>query len=402
MPSATKRGLVVIETRHELPQRHRRASGATIQVVIPMRYRHEAAATLLGGGCGTTAHELPGKRADPLAPPGAGPDERYHYCGDPRFSPGVGRTRLLGAALPCLLGLGGIYQALASRRDRRAFPAPGRLVEVDGCRMHLQSSGKGEPTVVLESGLGGMSSAWGWIQPETAQFCSVVSYDRAGLGWSGPDPAPKSAALAARRLRTLLERAGARSPYLLVGHSMGGLLVRVFAGLFPGEVAGMVLLDAVHPDQHLRSSAIGIHMRSGFRLLGAIPLLVRLGYVRLSGLFDAWGEGLPARQSAESAAFLSSYRHLSTTRDESLAWETICDEVRCAGGLGDTPLAVVTAGKDVLPGQPELQCELAALSTDSIHLVVSGADHVTLVSHREYALAVVDAIRQVASKVHPR
>jgi len=364
-----------------------------------MRLRNEVATTLPSGGCGKRTKELPGELQDPLEAPGALPDERYHYCGDPRFSPGVGRTRLLTAALPCLLGLGGIYQALASRRDRRAFPAPGRLVEVDGCRMHLQSSGKGEPTVVLESGLGGMSSAWGWIQPETAKFCRVVSYDRAGLGWSGPDPAPKSAALAARRLRTLLERAGVRPPYLLVGHSMGGLFVRVFAGLFPGEVAGMVLLDAVHPDQHLRSAAIGLHMRSGFRLLGAIPLLARLGYVRLTGLFDAWGEGLPVRQVAESEAFLSSYRHLCTTRDESLAWEIICQEVRGVGGLGNIPLAVVTAGKDVLPGQPELQGELAALSSDSIHLVVSGADHVTLVSHREYALAVVDAIRQIATKM---
>jgi pimeloyl-ACP methyl ester carboxylesterase len=365
-----------------------------------MRYRN-AVESLPGGGCGKGTKELPGMRTDPPASPEAGPDERYQYCGDPRFSPGVGLTRLMAATLPCLLGLGGIYQALASRRDRHAFPAPGRTVEVDGCRMHLQISGKGEPTVVLESGLGGMSSAWGWIQPETAKFCSVVSYDRAGLGWSAPDPAPKSAALAARRLHTLLERAGARPPYLLVGHSMGGLLVRVFSGLFPDEVAGMVLIDAVHPDQHLRSAAIDIHMRSGFRLLGALPLLARLGYVRLTGLFDAWGEGLPARQVAESGAFLSSYRHLCTTRDESLAWHTICDEVRRAGGLGNTPLAVVTAGKDVLPGQPELQGELAALSSDSIHLVVSGADHVTLVSRREYALAVVDAIRQIATKVRP-
>jgi len=367
-----------------------------------MKCRSDAAATLLAGGCGTIPKELPVTLTTPPAPPRAVPDDRYHYCGDPRFSPGVRRTRLLSAALPCLFGLGGIYQALASRRDRHAFPAPGRLVEVDDCRLHLQTSGAGEPTVVLESGLGGMSSAWGWIQPETAKFYRVVSYDRAGLGWSGPDRAPKSAALAARRLRTLLERSGARPPYLLVGHSMGGLFIRVFAGLFPGEVAGMVLLDAVHPDQHLRSAAIATHMRSGFRLLGAIPLLARLGYVRLTGLFDAWGEGLPARQVAESGVFLTSYRHLCTTRDESLAWETICDEVRRAGGLGNTPLAVVTAGKDVLPGQPELQGDLAALSSDSIHLVVPGADHVTLVTRREYALAVVDAIRQVAAKVTHR
>ena len=339
------------------------------------------------------------KIAAPIPLPGS--DELYRYCSDPRFSPGVrGKFRLFSALIPCLTGLGPLYQALASRRDMRDFPPPGRLVQIDDCRLHLQSAGHGLPSVVLESGLGGMSCAWGWIQPETAKFSRVVSYDRAGLGWSGPDPAPKTATLAARRLRALLEKSGVRPPYVLVGHSMGGLLVRVFAALYPDEVAGVVLLDAVHPDQHLRSAAIDIHMRSGFRFLRAVPLLARLGYVRLTGLFDAWGEGLPPRQAAESEAFLATYRHLRATLDESLAWETICAEVRGSGNLGDTPLAVVTAGRDVLPGQPELQGELAALSSDSVHLVVPGADHVTLVTRREHALTVVEAIRLVVDKAH--
>jgi pimeloyl-ACP methyl ester carboxylesterase len=334
--------------------------------------------------------------------PLTGADQIYQYRTDPRFSPGARHSRLLSAIIPCLTGFGSLYHAIASLRDRHEFPPPGRLVEVDGCRLHLQMAGCGLPSVVLESGLGGMSSAWGWIQPEAAKFSSVFSYDRAGLGWSGPDAAPKSAGLAARRLRALLHKAGMLPPYVLVGHSMGGLLVRVFAGLFPEEVAGMVLLDAVHPDQHLRSSAIDLHMRTGFAFLGMVPWLARLGYVRLSGLFNAWGEGLPARQAAESAAFLASYRHLRTTLDESRAWDVLCAEVRRAGGLGNTPLAVVTAGKDVLPGQPELQGELAELSSDSIHLVVPGADHVTLVTRREHALTVVEAIRQVVDKVLAR
>ena len=337
------------------------------------------------------------KTAEHFSLPGT--DMLYEYSGEARFSPGVQRkSRLFTALLPCLTGLGSLYQAIATARDRHDFPPPGRLVEVAGCRLHLQTAGHGLPSVVLESGLGGMSTAWGWIQPEAAKFSSVVSYDRAGLGWSGPDCAPKSAALAARRLRALLHESGVLPPYVLVGHSMGGLLVRVFAHLFPDDVAGMVLIDAVHPDQHLRSPAIGIHMRTGFRFLKAVPLLAQLGYVRLTGLFDAWGEGLPARQAAESEAFLSTYRHLCTTRDESLAWDTFCAEVRGAGDLGDTPLAVVTAGKDVLPGQPELQGELAQLSSDSTHLVVPGADHVTLVTRREHALTVVEAIRQVVAK----
>jgi len=334
----------------------------------------------------------------PLPVPECSNDKSYQYSGEHRFSPGVTVSRLLGALIPCLTGIGSLYQAVAAARDRRNHPPPGMLLEVDGCRLHLQTSGQGGPSVVLESGLGGMSCAWGWIQPETAKFSRVVSYDRAGLGWSGPDTAPKTAALAASRLHSALEQARVPPPYVLVGHSMGGLFIRVFADLYPDEVAGLVLLDAVHPDQHLRSAAIRTHMRTGFTFLSTIPLLSRLGYVRLAGLFDAWFKGLPAQQAAESEVFLSTYHHLKTTRDESLAWETICTEVRSTRGLGNTPLTVITAGRDILPGQPELQRELAALSFDSVHLVVKGADHLSLITRRKHALIVVETIRQAVAR----
>ena len=139
-------------------------------------------------------------------------------------------------------------------------------------------------------------------------------------------------------------------------------------------------------------------MRSGFRILRAVPLLAQLGYIRLTGFFNTWAEGLPPQQTAEAKAFLSSFRHLRTTRDESLAWETVCTEVRATGGLGDIPLAVVTACRAVLPGHPELQAELAALSRDSIHMTVKGANHVTLITHREHAQSVVEAIRIVVER----
>ena len=332
---------------------------------------------------------------------GDGLDHHYEYRLNHRFSPEVKqKSRLLAAIIPCVTGIGCMYQAVATLHDQRVHPPPGKLVDIDGCRLHVQTAGRGLPSVVLETGLGGMSSAWGWIQPETAKFCHVVSYDRAGLGWSGPDTAPKTAAVAAQRLRSVLLHSRVLPPYVLVGHSMGGLFVRVFSDLYPNEVAGMVLLDSVHPDQHLRSTAINAHMHSGFRFLKVAPLLARLGYVRLAGLLNSWAEGLPAQQAAESNAFLSSYRHLKTTRDESLAWEAICAEVRGTKKLGDTPLAVVTAGRDVLSGQPELQRELAALSSESVHFAVKGADHVSLVTRREHALLVVEAIRHVVERVN--
>jgi pimeloyl-ACP methyl ester carboxylesterase len=326
-------------------------------------------------------------------------DHVYEYRQNYHFSPGEKwEYRFLTAIIPCLTGIGSMYQAVAAARDVRIHPPPGKLINIDGCQIHVQATGHGGPSVVLESGLGGMSSAWGWIQPEMAKFSRVVSYDRGGLGWSGPDIAPKTATLTARRLRSVLLHSEVPPPYVLVGHSMGGLFIRVFAALYPNEIAGIVLLDAVHPDQHLRSVAISTHMRTGFRFLEAVPLLTRLGFVRLAGIFNVWAEGLPTRQAAEAKSFLSTFQHLKTTRDESLAWETICAEVRSTNGLADIPLAVVTAAKGVLPGHPELQRELTALSSDSVHFTVKGADHVTLVTRREYAMVVVEAIRHVVER----
>jgi len=339
------------------------------------------------------------KTATPHQEQDSSADDAYLFRKNHGFSPEVHRiSRLFTAIIPCITGLGCLYQAAAAAQDMRNYPPPGTILDIDGCGMHVQTAGSGPPTVVLESGLGGMSSAWAWIQPEAAKFSRVVSYDRAGLGWSEADITPKSARLAACRLRAILRHIEAFPPYILVGHSMGGLLIRVFANLFPGDVAGMVQVDAAHPDQHERSAAIDTHMRTGFRVLKAVPLLARLGYIRLTGLFNAWVEGLPPQQAAEAKAFLSSYRHLRTTRDESLAWTTICTEVRNAGDLGDIPLAVVTACRAVLPGHPELQEEVASLSRDSIHMTVRRANHVTIVTQREHAQSVVEAIRIVVER----
>lgn len=304
-------------------------------------------------------------------------------------------TRILPSVFAGLAGTGYLYQTIATARDQRQYPPPGKLIEIGGVRLHVQAMGEGSPTVVLETGLGGMSSAWAWIQPEVAKFTRVVSYDRAGLGWSERDPAPQSPAQSARRLRRLLDACGLPSPFVLVGHSMGGLLVRVFADHYPDDIAGMVLLDPSHPDQHLRSPAISKHMTSGFQMLRRTPLLARLGYIRLSGYFSSWADGLPPKEHAVASAFLCSHRHLSTTRDESAAWDRLCAEVRCTRGLGNMPLAVMSAGRDVLPGAPELHGELAALSKNGFHVAVERADHVTLVTHREHAMKVVETIRQV-------
>ncbi|MBJ6724450.1 alpha/beta hydrolase [Geomesophilobacter sediminis] len=301
-------------------------------------------------------------------------------------------------ALPVLVTGGALYQGLATVRDRRRYPPPGKTIFVEGRGLHLVEMGSGTPTVLLETGLGGMSSAWGWIQPELAKATRVVAYDRPGLGWSDPVPPEMTAQDRARQLHAALDQAGIRGPYLLVGHSMGGMLVRIFHDLYPDQVAGVLLIDASHPDQHRHSAAIRRHMTSGFRLLRHVQLLTRIGYVRLSNFFASQAEGLPRRQQDEARAFLCSSRHLKHTNDEGRRWDLLCDEVRATGDLGDKPLTVIAASKGTLPGARQMQEDLARLSSRSRLLFLRGADHVTLVTHREHALTVAGEVRHLVAE----
>jgi pimeloyl-ACP methyl ester carboxylesterase len=131
-------------------------------------------------------------------------------------------------------------------------PPPGKLVDVGGRRLHLHCTGKNKgnmPTVVLESGAGDFSFDWGLVQPEVARFTRVCSYDRAGYAWSDPGPTPRTMQQIVYELHTGLHEGGVKKPYVLVGHSIGGLLVRVYANQYREEVAGMVLVDSSHEDQ---------------------------------------------------------------------------------------------------------------------------------------------------------
>src|ERR1700689_1482175 len=150
-----------------------------------------------------------------------------------------------------LLALAGAsYQAIETRLDARRFPENGRLVDVGGYRLMLNCTGVGSPTVILESGFGDVSIEWRAVQPQIAKFSRVCSYDRAGYGGSDPGPMPRTSLQIARELHALLKNAGEIPPYVLVGSSFGGYNVRVYNGLYPNEVAGIVLADATQEDQY--------------------------------------------------------------------------------------------------------------------------------------------------------
>lgn len=174
-----------------------------------------------------------------------------------------------------------LYQTLGTRRDRQRFPPPGRLVEVGNHRLHLFEQGSGSPTIVLEAGLMSSMLSWNPLQRELAKSYRVVSYDRAGLGWSDLGPMPRSSDRMVDELHTLLQRAGVPPPYVLVGHSFGGLTVPLFASRFPEETAGFVLLDPVAPGEwNPPSEQNGKLARTGAVVCRRAALLCRVGLIR--------------------------------------------------------------------------------------------------------------------------
>src|SRR5690554_6307359 len=200
------------------------------------------------------------------------------------------RRLLIGfsVALFVLAMAGTLYQTAGAEADRRNLPAPGHLIDVSGFKMHIFCMGEGNPTVILEALSGGSSSYWGWIQPELARSTRVCVYDRAGRGWSEPDPEPITLARTVRNLQTLLTNARIEGPYLLVGHSIGGIYVRQFAADYPDQVAGIVLMDASHPFQYDRYPGLLKENERYLQQSSAFPLLARLGVFRL--YFSLGGE----------------------------------------------------------------------------------------------------------------
>jgi pimeloyl-ACP methyl ester carboxylesterase len=172
----------------------------------------------------------------------------------------------------------------ADTKDGRA--APGRLVDAGGFRLHLHCSGAGAPSVVLEAALGGSSISWSLVQPALAQLTRVCSYDRAGFGWSDAGPLPRTAGRVADELRCALDRAGVPPPFVLVGHSFGGLVMRIFAARHPTDVVGLVLVDPAHPEDWVRPAPKErIKIERGVRLCRSGATAARFGAARLvSGL----------------------------------------------------------------------------------------------------------------------
>jgi pimeloyl-ACP methyl ester carboxylesterase len=247
------------------------------------------------------------------------------------------------------LALLAAVEAAAQARDGRRMVPPGRLVRVNGHRLHLTAMGErrpGQPVVVLEAGMSSWSFHWRRVQPEAAGFARVLAYDRAGLGWSEPGPRPRDTRRLAGELRALLERSGEPGPYLLVGHSMGGIVVRELARQCPQDVAGLVLVDSAADDQAERLPETRQEARTLGLLFTGLAALRRLGLLR--PLAPALVRRLPSLTTAEERAAFGAMalwsRYFETSRDECAVVLGAGPARERPGWLGARPLIVVQAG----------------------------------------------------------
>jgi pimeloyl-ACP methyl ester carboxylesterase len=260
---------------------------------------------------------------------------------------------------------GATYQGAATALERRQFPHPGRLIDVGGHQLHIHCIGQGAPAVVLEAPATGMSSAWGWVQPEIARHARVCSYDRAGLGWSEAGTRPYLPDAVAHDLRTLLGRAGEQGPYVIAGQGLGAALATIYASRFAPDVAGLVLVDPPTADG----------APSAIPLVHASPWLARAGVLRATRLMSARAEGLPQMSAGPLAAFLNRPDHLTRAASELGRWD---DTIALASSV-TVPAAIPV-----------------------VRIDTGGSDHTALLTDAEQAAAVTTALVRLVEQIRAK
>jgi pimeloyl-ACP methyl ester carboxylesterase len=315
----------------------------------------------------------------------AGSEDRWH------------RRGALGL-LAVVAAVGAAYEAIAGVGDAASYSRAGRMVAVAGHELYIDCRGKGSPTIVMDAGLGSSSLDWALVQPELARATQVCTYDRAGMGWSKPGPQPRSPAHLAEELHLLLKNADITGPYVLVGHSLAGKNIRMFAAAHPNDVAGMVLVDArgelVDAGADLKAFAAALEGQAALYSLAR-----RFGIARLFGgaLIDL--PLVPPALATQMALSQTNPDAIAATTQEGLS-RAADDKALAAQSLGSMPLVVIAAGDSMrnLPNWPAAQNAMAKLSTNSRLIVAEHSSHaVQLVEPRvviEAALSVIEDARK--------
>jgi pimeloyl-ACP methyl ester carboxylesterase len=311
--------------------------------------------------------------------------------------------RVLITIITALLFAGFLYENISETRERRFHPMPGELVDVGGYKMHIDCIGQGSPTVILDAGLGDSFISWSKVQPRIAKFARACSYDRAGIGYSDPSPRPRTSKDFAEELHILLHNAGIPPPYLLVGHSMGGFDVRLYASLYPSEVAGMVLVDSSHPEQQKRlPPAINDLDATWLREQEFFEFTMPCGIPRLLGFC-----GNDPAVRAVDCNFHSAREGVAELKaiSESAA------QTAATGSLGDTPLVVLSHDpatpqfdlpedlvKPTNDAWEQMQEELTRLSARGKQIIATNSGHYIQFDRPDI---VIEAVRSVADQIRP-
>ena len=297
-----------------------------------------------------------------------------------------------------LMVFGYFYEPWAEARDAKAYPPPGQLVDVGGYRLHIHCTGEGSPTVVIEAGWGDSSAGWAWVQPEVAKTTRVCTYDRAGMGWSESSPEPRTAREFAKELHTLLAKANEPGPYVLVGHSMGGYTILVYAHDYPDEVSGLVLVDsqALPP----ASTTPKPTPKPGGTSLAS--LLARIGVIRLlAGPLGAI-QDLPPDAKQAYTAYSVTPRSAQTQWDEFIGMSEGGAQARAVTTLGALPLIVLSARLGDTADHTASQTGFLKLSTNSQQLFAEQSGHRIMIEQPEAAVAaivkMVELVRQTVKK----
>jgi pimeloyl-ACP methyl ester carboxylesterase len=301
------------------------------------------------------------------------------------------------SARSLLASTGALANSVALQREDVTDAMPGALYDVGGHRLHLDCRGTGSPTVVLENGLSLVSPMWGRITDATAGTTRVCAYDRAGQGWSDDAPAPQDSAAVTRDLHALLDAAGESGPFVLAGHSIGGVYALTYAARYPDQVAGLVLLDSASPHQFTVLPEYAAQYEFLMRLYGVLPTLTRLGIGRSS---------LPCPRTTFPASPARRRPRCSTARERPHGARRGVDVpafVRAGEGADD--VGQQAARRRVRHGNARrhrrlgaAQQQLAALSRNSDQRTVS-ATHVGVLDDDQASRVSVTAITDVVVAV---
>jgi pimeloyl-ACP methyl ester carboxylesterase len=343
--------------------------------------------------------------------------------------PSSGRSRLrfrrvykwLIMSMALIVAAGAVFQLSVTQWESYRYPPSGKLVDIDGLRLHINCTGAGSPTVIMDAALGDTSVIWQLVQPEISRFTRVCSYDRAGLGWSEAPNEPRTSSNIASELDGLLTRASVPGPYVLVGSSFGGYNIRVFASRHRKQVVGMVLVDSAHPDQ-LNRPPFGIggrlkpeYERMVSRYYKVAIWTMSLGVPRILGWCQsaytfpnqptAWATAW-ARFAPEAIALNCRLRSLRTQQAEFREFGANGHIAATTGPFGNMPLVVLSHDPQVGGGPffspadaleaervaTEMQEELRGLSSRSKRIVAKGSRHCVQCYRPDLVVAAVHEI----------